>query len=165
MQSYALRFMIYKVNQFIKSQILIHASYACSSSTKRRRYEQFKALRVRCRERTSFPACLSELWRRVANLRRVRKLRRCDFTCRKRARRMPTRCKDAPLYIVTYDEMRCIYVVLLFVLLFANHNFDRRTRKVVSATNGIFEITLIREVQQSLIVDVQHEEWRTYANL
>ena len=111
MQSYALRFMIYKVNQFIKSQILIHASYACNSSTKRRRCEQDAKGEDRPRVCTSFPVRLSELWRRVADLRRVRKLRRCDFTCRKRARRIPTRCKDAPLYIVTYAVLRRRYVV------------------------------------------------------
>ena len=46
-------------------------------------------------------ACSSEPRRRVVDLRRARKLRRCDFTCRKRARRIPPRCEDTPLYVAT----------------------------------------------------------------
>ena len=51
-------------------------------------------------------------------------------------------------------EMRSIYVVLLFVFLFAHHYPYRRSREIIGTANGVFEVALIREVQQAFVVDV-----------
>ena len=125
----------------------------------------------------------------------MRKLRRCDFTFRKRARRTPPRCEDTPLYVATSmkcdvytsfkkqsktqavqeargkpegayidvrnrglpqrdAEMRRVFSVLLFVFLFAHHYPYRRPREIIGTANGVFEVALIREVQQAFVVDV-----------
>ena len=60
--------------------------------------------------------------RRVADLRRTRKVRRRDFTFRKRARRIPLRCKGAPLY--AFYIKRFTYLLDFFALVLLGLNFE-----------------------------------------
>ena len=43
-------------------------------------------------------------------------------------------------------EMRSRFFVLLVVLLLTHHNLNRRTREIIGAANGVFQISLVREV-------------------
>ena len=57
-------------------------------------------------------------------------------------------CHSATTYCEVYTS------VLLVVLLFAHHNLNGRTREIIGTANGVFKITLIREVQKPFVVYV-----------